>query len=135
VDYPPEWENAWDVTGAIVAQLNSEVEANGGRLAVFLLPDRHQVEGDYLAWALEKYPAMQEREWDLDKPHRLMRGLLAQRAIPFLEMTDEFRAYAGETHRLLYYPKDGHWNVEGHHLAGELLVEQMCQQELAPCVE
>ena len=133
VDYPPEWEEAWAVTQAIITQLNHEVDANNARLAVLLLPDRHQVEGDYLRWALQEHPAMQEREWDLDKPNRIMREFLAQEGIPALEMLDEFRARAEEIDRPLYYPKDGHWNIESHRLAGKLLAEKLCQRELIPC--
>jgi hypothetical protein len=135
VEYPPEWEEAWTVTKAIIAQLNREVAANGGRLAVLLLPDRNQVEGNYLAQRMQEYPAMQERQWDLDKPNRIMREFLAQEEIPVLEMLDEFRTRAEETGCPLYYPKDGHWNVEGHHLAGELLAEMLCQQGWVPCKE
>jgi hypothetical protein len=123
------------VTKAIIAQLNREVAANGGRLAVLLLPDRNQVEGNYLAQRMQEYPAMQERQWDLDKPNRIMREFLAQEEIPVLEMLDEFRTRAEETGCPLYYPKDGHWNVEGHHLAGELLAEMLCQQGWVPCKE
>jgi hypothetical protein len=135
VDYTPQWEEAWAVTKAIVAQLNWEVSANGGRLAVLLLPDRYQVEDDYWASERQTYPAMQEGEWNLDKPNDIMGQFLIQEGIPALEMLDEFRVRAQETGRPLYYPKDGHWNVEGHHLAAELLAEKLCQEELIPCGE
>ena len=135
VDYTPQWEEAWAVTKAIVAQLNREVSANGGRLVVLLLPDRYQVEDDYWASEQQMYPAMQEGEWDLDKPNGIMHQFLTQEGIPALEMLDEFRARAQETGRPLYYSKDGHWNVEGHHLAGELLAKKLCQEGLIPCGE
>ena len=129
-DYPPEWEEAWAVTKAIIAQLRREVEADGAQLAVVVLPDRHLVEGDYLAWALRTYPAMRDREWDLDKPNRIMRAFLEEQGIPYLEMVDEFRQRAEETGRPLYYPRDGHWNVEGHHLAGERIAEWLLDRSL-----
>lgn len=50
-------------------------------------------------------------------------------------MLGEFQTRAEEADQPLYYPKDGHWNVEGHHLAGELLVGELCQQGLVPCGE
>lgn len=134
-DYPPEWEEAWAVTEAILAQLNREVAANGGRLAVLLLPDRNQVESSTWEGQQQQFPAMKERQWDLDKPNRIMRALLAEEKIPLVEMLDEFTAHAEETGRPLYYPKDGHWNVEGHRLAGELLAAKLCQQRLSPCRE
>lgn len=123
VDYPAEWEEAWDVTQAIIAQLKREVEADGARLAVVILPDRHLVEGDYLAWALRTYPAMQGRAWDLDKPNRIMREFLDEQGIPYLEMVDVFRQTAALIGHPLYYPRDGHWNVDGHHLAGDLIAD------------
>ena len=129
-DYPPEWEEAWAVTKAIIAQLRREVEADGAQLAVVVLPDRHLVEGDYLAWALRTYPAMRDREWDLDKPNRIMRAFLEEQGIPYLEMVDEFRQRAEETGRPLYYPRDGHWDVEGHHLAGERIAEWLLDRSL-----
>ena len=135
VEYPPEWEEAWAVTEAIIAQLDDEVTANGGRLAVLLLPDRNQVESDRLAQAMQEFPAIQELELELDKPNRIMREFLAEAGIPALEMLREFQMYAEETGQILYYPKDGHWNVEGHHLAGELLADMLCEQGLVVCSE
>ena len=132
VDYPPEWEEAWAVTKAIIAQLHQEVEADGAQLAVVILPDRHLVEGDYLAWALRTYPAMRERDWDLDKPNRIMRAFLEEQAIPYLEMVEEFREYTRQSGRPLYYPRDGHWNREGHHLAGELIYHWLVETDLVP---
>jgi hypothetical protein len=133
-DYPPIWDEAWAVTHAIFVQLNREVADNGGRLAVLLLPDRNLVE-DRLPLLLAQHPAMQSREWDLEKPHRIMRDFLAQEDIPTFEMTIEFQARAAESGHPLYYPQDGHWNVDGHHLAGELLAEMLCRRRLAPCEE
>jgi lysophospholipase L1-like esterase len=130
VDYPPEWEQGWVVTKAIIAQLRQEVEADGADLAVFLLPDRHQVEEGYLDWALRTYPAMQGQAWDLDKSNQIMRQFLGEEGIPYVETLEEFRRRVRETGRPLYYPKDGHWNVEGHRLAGELLADRLCQQRL-----
>ncbi len=134
-DYSPEWEEAWAVTQAIIAQLNREVTANGGQLAVLLLPDRNQVESDTWQRQVQEFPAMQAHQWDLDKPNRIMREFLTGQEIPTIEMLDEYVARAQETGRPFYYPKDGHWNVEGHHLAGELLAEKLCQQALVPCGE
>ena len=127
VEYPPEWEEAWAVTKAIIAQLKREVEADGARLAVVILPDRHMVEGDYLAWALRTYPAMEGREWDLDKPNRIMRQFLGEQGVPYLEMVAPFRQRVEETGRPLYYPRDGHWNAEGHRLAGRLIGEWLLE--------
>ncbi len=135
VEYPPEWEEAWAVTEAIIAQLDDEVTANGGQLAVLLLPDRNQVESNRLAQTMQEFPAVQELELELDKPNRIMREFLAEEGIPVLEMLDEFQTYAEETGQLLYYPKDGHWNVAGHRLAGELLADMLCEQGLVVCSE
>lgn len=135
VDCPPEWEEAWAVTEAIIARLSQEVEADGAQLAVLLLPDRHQVEEGYLDWALRTHPAMQGQAWDLDKPNQTMRRFLGEQGIPYLEMLAEFQQRARKTGRPLYYPKDGHWNVEGHRLAGELLADKLCQQGLVSCGE
>ncbi len=135
VDPPPEWAEAWEVSKALIRQLRREVEADGGRLAVVLIPDRRQVEAGYLDWAMRTYPAMAAYTWDMEHPNRVLRTFLEAEGIPYLDLLEVFRQRTQEQGAELYYPRDGHWNVAGHRLAGEEIGAWLVASGLVPTKE
>lgn len=135
VDPPPEWAEAWEVSKALIRQLRREVEADGGRLAVVLIPDRRQVEAGYLDWAMRTYPAMAAYTWDMEHPNRVLRTFLEAEGIPYLDLLEVFRQRTQEQGAELYYPRDGHWNVAGHRLAGEEIGAWLVTSGLVPTKE
>ncbi len=64
------WDEGWATTAALVQQFKVEVEAEGGELAVALLPAQEQVQPGAWQLILATYPAMQTQRWDLDQPNR-----------------------------------------------------------------
>ena len=44
--------------------------------------------------------------------------LLAELGIPYIDLLSEFQTYDASK---IYWNHDGHWNIEGNHLAGELI--------------
>jgi hypothetical protein len=69
---------------------------------------------------LKVYPAMRGRRWDLNLPDSRMAALTARNGIPFLALEPPFREEQAAG-RVLHWPYDGHWNVEGNDFAGALL--------------
>jgi hypothetical protein len=127
--YGPKWKEAWRVTQVLISQLEKEAKNHGSNLAVISIPFREQVYENLWKWQLSK-PGMGQREWDLNKPDRILAGFLTDAGIPFLQLLPHFRKAAEESQ--LYYQQDGHWNINGHHLAGQLIYEWLVEEELIP---
>jgi hypothetical protein len=128
-EYGAEWEKAWDVTMILISQLDKEVKARGSDLAVFCIPYIDQVDENVWKSKLSR-PEMRERGWVLNKPEQLLAGFLNGLKIPFLELLPHFRR-AAETAQL-YYAKDQHWNVDGHHLAARIIFDWLVKEQLVP---
>ncbi|HEY52606.1 MAG TPA: hypothetical protein G4N94_04035 [Caldilineae bacterium] len=116
----PEWESGWQTTAAILAELKKQVEQDGARLAVVILPAQEQVVPGVWEMTLRRFPAMQSASWDLEQPNRRLAEILHDLGVPALDLLPVFRAADGAS---LFFPIDRHWNEQGHELAGEALVE------------
>lgn len=128
--YDPNWEEAWRITEALIYELKREVEGIGSKFAVVILTDPGQVHPEYWRETLETYPKMKERQWDLDKPCRLLANFLEEEGIPHYELLPHFREYAQKKGKKLHSYYDGHWNKEGHNLAASLTYNYLVKKRL-----
>lgn len=128
-EYGLEWEKAWDVTEILISEVKKEAEKRGSHLAVISIPFREQVYENLWQSRLSK-PGMRRREWDLNKPDRLLETFLDDSGIPFLQLLPHFKKAADKSE--LYHTEDGHWNVGGHHLAGQVIYDWLLKEELVP---
>lgn len=124
----PRWREAWKVTERLVVRLHEEVEAAGSSLLVVTLSNPEQV-----------WPGPEERARraaargvdDLFYPDRRIRALGRRHGIPVLGLARPLQEYADETGTFLHGfdgPGYGHWNPEGHRLAGETIAEFVCER-------
>ena len=128
-EYGPEWKKAWDVTQVLISEVKKEAENRGSHLAVISIPFREQVYESLWQSRLSK-PGMRKREWDLNKPDRLLARFMDDAGIPFLQLLPYFKKAADKSK--LYHSEDGHWNVEGHHLAGQVIYNWLLREKLVP---
>jgi len=128
-EYGPEWKKAWDVTRVLISALKKEAEQRGTNLAVLSIPFREQVYEKLWKSKLSR-PGMRERDWDLNKPDRLLARFLGNARIPFLQLLPYFKKAGNKSE--LYHSADGHWNVDGHHLAGQLIHNWLVEEGLVP---
>lgn len=131
-EYPPELDEAWSLTKALIAQLGREVEATGARLVVVSCPMREQVSQEWGQETLDAYPAMMNRQWDLDNPDRILVEFLEENGLPYVTLLPRFRAHYQQSGPDLYFHYDGHWTTEGHRLAGQVISEYLVEQGLVP---
>jgi len=125
--YGQDWEKAWEVTQALVWQLKKEVKARGSKLAVFSIPLREQVCEN--AWKVQlSRPAMTATQWDVTKPERILGEIMKENKIPFLSLLP----YLSEAENRcdLYCAADGHWNSQGHRLAGQVIYRWLVDEGL-----
>ncbi len=108
----PIIENAWNVTEALVLELDKEVEANGAQLAVLIIPAAPQI-----------VPPAEGAEWYCDVPNDELTSFLDEAGIPYLDMLPAFREEALAGNGPYYFEKDFHMNVLGHDLTADLLYQ------------
>jgi hypothetical protein len=106
VDRCAVWDEAWAVTGALIAEM---AQACGETpLRVVLFPDRAQVEGD---------PGWEgARGWDLTAAQARAARVAGAHA-PVVDLLPALRARRHAAP--LYLHADGHWTAEGHLAAAE----------------
>jgi hypothetical protein len=123
------WEEAWRVTEALLVAMRDEVEGRGARFYVATLSNGIQV-----------HPAPAAREafmrrvgaTDLFYPDRRVAALGARERFTVFTLAPELQAYA-EGRRLFLHGfgaeiGNGHWNPEGHRVAGSLLARKLCAE-------
>ena len=116
----PDWEEAWQLTEAIIRKLDSEVHSRGGQLAVIIIGAPEQVYPARWSAVLERYPQMQSDVWDLDAPNRRLSRALDQAGILYVDLLPAFRAAAGQPGAAaLHFRRDGHWTAAGHRLVAD----------------
>jgi hypothetical protein len=121
---PPnsDWEKAWTVTEGVLRLVRNECQSKHTPLAIVTLSSGVQV-----------HPDREERERlrrrlkvnDLYYPDRRLADFGKRESIPVLNLAPSMAKKAEERHVFLHGFNDhlgkGHWNQEGHRLAGELI--------------
>ncbi len=115
-----DWQAAWQLTDALLAELQSQVTAAGSKFGVVIIPAKEQVYPDKWAQTLRRNPAMQSLQWDMAQPNRQLAAILNRYDIPYLDLLPLFQKTAQQhPDKPLYFVHDGHWTANGHYLAGE----------------
>jgi hypothetical protein len=125
------WQDAWRVTEALVLRMRAEVEAHNARFVVVTLSNGIQVYPD----AHARQAFMQKLGVpDLFYPDMRIKAFCEGAGIPVVTLAPQLQRYADEHKAFLHgFGRDlgnGHWNETGHHVAGELLAQQLCAGQL-----
>ena len=110
---------AWTLLVALIRQLRDEVEAQGARFVVFLVPSVVQVYPE-LWRTFSQRPDGQALDADL--PQRLVTERLSALGITVIDPLPALRA-AGRSNDQLYFPVNRHWTAAGHEVAATVLQE------------
>jgi hypothetical protein len=128
----PLWKEAWRVTEGLIVQMRNEVGEKGAHFIVVTLTNGDQVGPDPLE---RRTYARRLGVPDLLYPERRMKSLGDREGIPVLTLAQPFAAYA-EQHKVFLHGFEnegrGHWNADGHHLAGTLIAEKICSDHAIP---
>jgi len=118
----PQWQAAWDLTAAIIQRLAMEVHAHGGELAVVVVAAPEQIYPERWTAVLQRYPQMENQDWDLEAPNRRIAHLLKEAGIAYVDLLPTFRAAAAQPDAApLHFRRDGHWTPAGHQLVAKAL--------------
>ena len=131
---PPEEarvQEAWRVTEAMLAMLDEDVRSHGIDFLLLITTTGHQVHPD---------PEYRMRRRELHRTKNLLywndriEAFAQSQGIVSVSLAESFVEYAEQNQTCLHgfdnaVPCGGHWNEEGHRLAGERLAEVICELE------
>lgn len=124
----PLWTKAWQVTEALVAQLHDEVKDRGADFLLVTLSNPDQVHPDTRH---RKQVAAKLGVPDLLYPDRRIKSWAERQGVSVFNLVYPMAKYA-EEHRVFLHGfenttiGEGHWNAEGHRLAGRLIADHVC---------
>ena len=148
--YSPLWQEAWETTKALIYQIKQECETMGDRFLLVSISHSLQVlQLDETRWSqmLQENPEMSQL--DLEKPERFFTAFCQEKGINYFPLAPAFREYYKKTGRHLHgfhkgedtgdgivktenYGRMGHWNLEAHRLAAELIYQKLMDDKLIP---
>jgi hypothetical protein len=125
------WKEAWEVTDALLLRMRDEVEAKGAEFLVVTLSTGSQVHPDTVVrQSLEKRLGVSH----LFYPDFHIRDLGRHEGFSVLNLGPLFQSYTQEHRAFLHFENPevgiGHWNKDGHHLAGTLISRKLCEDLL-----
>ncbi|MET0625322.1 MAG: SGNH/GDSL hydrolase family protein [Pyrinomonadaceae bacterium] len=122
------WREAWRLMERLLVEMRREVEARGARFVVVTGSNPIQVYPDPAARAA--FLARLGPGADLLYPDRRFAEFGRREGLTLFTLAPELQAYADREKVFLHgWPGDlgnGHWNEQGHRLAGELLTQKLC---------
>ena len=124
------WRGAWRLMERLLVEMRGEVESRGAEFFVVTGSNPIQVLPDPAARAA--FLARLGPGADLFYPERRFEEMGRRQGLVVLSLAPELQAYADERRVFLHgWPGDlgnGHWNEEGHRVAGELLAQKLCER-------
>ncbi|MGL5081509.1 MAG: SGNH/GDSL hydrolase family protein [Microcoleaceae cyanobacterium] len=129
---PPDenWETAWAVTEGLIKLMRDEVTAQGVDFLVVTISDSYQVNPK----SKKRKEFMEEYNIEnLFYPDQRIAEFGKQEGIPVFRLAEPLLEQAEKRGECLHgfenaLPCEGHWNVAGNQVAGELLADQVCQK-------
>jgi hypothetical protein len=127
--FTPEIGTAWDVTEDLLDTMSREVKARHALFLVVTLSNSIQVYPD--AAVRDKFARNHEFS-DLFYADNRVESFGRSHGINVLSLAEPFQRYA-DAHRVYFHGFEntqlgyGHWNSEGHRLAGEMIEARICE--------
>jgi hypothetical protein len=121
------WRDAWLVTEKLLTEMNAEVKDHGARFYVVTLSNGIQVFPDPAA---REAFAHRVGAADLFYAERRFRNVGEREGFPVYNLAPDLQAYADRNKIFLHgfgaQRGNGHWNEDGHRVAGEMLTQRLC---------
>lgn len=129
-EYRAAWEEAWQITQALILRTRATAERHGARFVLLSVPSKFQVDPRYRERVTSEFPRMR---FDPELPSRRLRGFADEQGIELLDLQGALVRQSGAGHPPLYHAfRDRHWNAEGHRVAASELARFLRQRRLVP---
>lgn len=112
---------AYGAVDAWVADLRDAARRSGAELLVVLAPDQFQVDAELRRAVAARYE-VDLRDYDLERPQRVLGETLAAAGVASLDLLPVFASGGGGE---LYLPADSHWNPAGNRLAAAAIARAL----------
>ncbi len=119
----PVWIEAVELTSAIVKAFRDNVEADGARFRVAIVPFNKLFLAAYGEKARDPLPFLFDPDVDLGQPVRLTREFLDKLQIPYLDLTGPMLEAIEKTGKPTNILPDGHPNRFGHEVAAKAILK------------
>lgn len=125
------WNDAWRVTEGLMVEMRDEVTRGGAKFVIVTLSNGPQVLPD-----AKSREAFKNRfgVTDLFYPDNRIKSLGTREGIPVITLAPELQEFAEHNNVFLHgfgeNIGNGHWNVTGNRVAGELIAKKICQGAL-----
>jgi len=125
------WKEAWQITEKLILLIRNEVRQKGADFLLVTLSNADQVHPDpVVRQAFMNRVGIQ----NLFYPDLRIKALGEKERFPVVNLAQDFQAYA-EQHQVFLHGFGtaigrGHWNSEGHRLAGKTIAQKLCQDRL-----
>ena len=128
---PPDstWAEAWQITEELLVKIAEEVKQQEANFLLVTIGTALQVNPDKVG--RENYMKSFKIE-DLSYPSKRLEKLGENYNFPVVDLVKPFQNYADESQVCLHGFENtamcvGHWNAEGHKLAGKIIAAKLCQ--------
>ncbi len=123
-----EWQAAWAVTEKLLQAINEDVRQHSAQFLAVTATVGPQVY-PYPLWRARYERSLGVK--DLFYPDFRIKALGERAGFPVLNLAPAFQSFADEHHVFLHGFSNtkfgvGHWNEAGHHLAGKLIANRLC---------
>ena len=125
------WNDAWRVTEGLIVEMRDEVAKGGAKFVIVTLSNGPQVLRD-----AKSREAFKRRFGitDLFYPDNRIKALGTREGIPVITLAPELQDFAEHNNVFLHgfgeNIGNGHWNVTGNRVAGELVAKKICEGAL-----
>jgi acetyltransferase AlgX (SGNH hydrolase-like protein) len=123
----PTWTEAWRVTEGLIKEIHTEVNQQGANFVLVVGSNPVQAYPDQAV--RERFQSYVGTD-NLFYPNERLARLAKQERIDFIDLAPSLQKYADEKKVFLHgFGKqigNGHWNVEGHRVAADLIAQKLC---------
>lgn len=120
----PSITRGWAMTTQLLDKTRAVSEQAGAKLAVFLLPLAIQVSEQSLDGFL-KDQRMKKEDIVIDQPQQIMFQWGQSSGVPVIDLLPQFRAWESEKGDTLFLKNDGHWTLDAHRLAVQVVAPRL----------
>ena len=116
-------KQGWKLLAGVLETMKSYVADAGAKLYVVFIPQYVQTSQSIFERSVRKY-GHDPTKYDKEKPNRELAKLCGKLGIDYLDLLPVLKEETSMGNGL-YYPRDGHWNVEAHRIAGREIIKDM----------
>ena len=120
---------AWRVTLMVLADLNREIKADGGKLAIGVVPTMAQTYDRYWNVLTGSHQADQTADWDRFLPQKIIKNFAGAEKIDYIPLSERMIEAARTTNEMFYLDNDFHFNDQGQIMMARLLEEWILEEK------